>query len=368
MKIINKGIVWDNPKPYLETRHGMHPTFVNLGNKEFLCAHDIGNAPEAMDYQTWQSRSLDGGKTWKLEGTVNKEKTAAVTTSMVRISKTATGLVGLGARVYRDHPGEGVLNRENLGHARQDLILLRSQNQGKTWSMPETITPPLVGPSFEVSHKILELTDGVWLAPMATWRGWDGSLPNGQKAVVLRSLDKGQSFPEYSVTFDGDSENVIYWEQSVAEIAAGKLLVTAWVYHPASGKHLPNRYTYSSDNGQTFAPPREIGINGQTCKVCKLNDGRIFMAYRRNDRPGLWAQIAELAADGTLKLGEELLLWGNSLLNSSGMDGTENRSDELSGLKFGYPQPEQLEDNSVFIVFWAFEDWNCKIRYVNVSI
>lgn len=366
MRIVKKGIVWDNPKPYLETRHSMHPTFINVGNNEFVCAHDIGSAPEAMDYQTWLSRSTDGGNLWTLEGPINREIVDRQTTSMVRISKTLSGLVGLGARIYRDDPSTGILNRENLGYAPMDLILLRSGDNGKSWSLPETIEPPLVGPAFEVSHKIVELSNGNWIAPMATWRGWDGALPNGEKSVVLISDDQGKSFPDYGVCFDGTKEGVIHWEQSVVELDNGVLLSVAWVYHPESGKHLPNRFTYSVDGGKTFADSQEIGIDGQTCKICKLRNGRLLLVYRRNDSPGLWSQLAFWDGERMI-LEERLPLWGTQL-STSGMTGTSVNSDELSALKFGYPQSEQLEDGTVFLVFWAFEDWNCKIHYIKLEM
>lgn len=367
MKILETGLVWDNPKPYLETRHSMHPTPVNLGNGELVCAHDIGSAPESLDYQTWLSRSLDNGKTWTLEQPINKEQITRPTSSMVRISNTRDGLVGLGARQYRDkHPGEGVLNRENLGYIEMDLIQVRSSDKGKTWTLPETVTPPLEGPSFEVSHAIVEQENGAYLAPMATWRGWDGSLPNGEKAIVLRSKDQGRSYPDYGVCFDGTDEGLTHWEQSVVCLDSDTVLSVAWIYHSASGTHRPNRYVLSLDGGRTFCPPREIGIQGQTCKVCHLGNGRLLLAYRRNDKPGLWAQAAQY--DGTaIQLQEEMPLWGTGLAGS-GMSGEKNYSDELSALKFGFPQMMMLDSQTVFLVFWAFEDWNCKIKYLRIQV
>lgn len=367
MKIARTGIVWENPKPYLTTRHAMHPTPVKLGQGEILCAHDIGQAPESVDYQTWLSRSTDGGATWALEGPINRERTTRPTSSLVRLARTADGLVGLGARLYRDNPEEGLLNRQNLGYVPMDVVLVRSRDQGRTWTLPETVQTPLEGPAFEISHAMLELPDGTWLAPMATWRGWDGRLPNGEKALVLISKDRGRTFPHYGVTFDGTAEGLIHWEQSVVSLGGQDVFSVAWVYHPESGTHRPNRYTVSHDGGRTFTPARDVGIKGQTCKVCRLGDGRLLFAYRRFDKPGLWAQLAELRGDDSLVLGEALPLWGAGLA-SSGMAGTGNQSDELSALKFGFPQMVQMEDGKVLLVFWAFEDWGCRIRHILLDV
>lgn len=367
MRVLRSGIVWENPKPYLVTRHAMHPTPVNLGGGQILCAHDIGQAPESMDYETWVSRSMDGGCSWLLESKINGERTERPTTSFVRIARTAGGLVGLGARLYRDNPDEGLLNRRNLGYVPMDVILVRSADGGRTWSLPETVMTPLEGPAFEISHAVLELPDRTWLAPMATWRGWDGRLPNGEKALVLISRDRGRTFADYGVTFDGTAEGLIHWEQSVVSLGGNDVFSVAWVYHPESGSHRPNRYTVSHDGGRTFAPAREVGIQGQTCKVARLRDGRLLLAYRRVDKPGLWAQLATLRSDDTLVQGEALPLWGAGMA-SSGMEGAGNRSDELSALKFGFPQMVQMEDDTVLLVFWAFEDWGCRIRSILLDV
>ena len=226
--------------------------------------------------------------------------------------------------------------------------------------------PPLVGPGFEVCHSVVELPGGRWLAPTATWRGWDGELPNGEKSLVLISDDQGAGWPAFGVTFDGSAEAVIHWEQSVVVVADDRILAVSWVYHPESGAHLPNRYTISRDHGENFAPARELGLAGQTCKACALADGRLLFVYRRVDRPGLWAQLAELEGD-RVALAEELPLWGTGLVGS-GMTGTGNRSDELSGLRFGFPQMVQKDDGSILLVFWGHEDEVSKIHWMRIDV
>ena len=44
-----------------------------------------------------------------------------------------------------------------------DLVVTRSTD-GRTWSPFEVVTPPLVGPAFEVCHRIVALPDGEWVA------------------------------------------------------------------------------------------------------------------------------------------------------------------------------------------------------------
>lgn len=366
MKIIDTGIVYANPKPYLRTIHALHPTIVDLGDGEMLCEFSLAQAQEAVDHLGYQSRSTDMGKTWNFEGRTIAVDTVRPSSHTVRLSKTSTGLVGFGALFWRDDPEKGMIaNRENFGFVPMDLILIRSNDKGKTWSWPEIITPPLSGPAFEICHNILELPNGNWLAPCSTQR-MDGVEFKEKKVVVLISEDKGITWDHYGVAFDGTKEGITHWESSVCHLKGDDLLSVTWAYHETTATHLPNRFSVSHDGGRTFSAPEEIGIKGQTCKALCLRDGTILLVYRRNDKPGLWASHYNF--DGTnWDLLSESLVWDGGL-STSGMPGKEGGSDELSALKFGFPQMIQLDSGEIFIVYWCFEGWSCCIRWTKISM
>lgn len=200
-----------------------------------------------------------------------------------------------------------IANRDNFGFVPMDLILIRSTDKGKTWSWLETIAPPIEGPAFEICHNIVELPNGNWLAPCSTQR-MDGLEFKERKVVILISEDKGVSWKDYGVAFDGTKEGVTHWESSVCHLGGDDLLAVTWAYHEASATHLPNRFSVSHDGGRTFCTPAEIGINGQTCKALRLADGTILLVYRRNDKAGLWA--AQYNFNGTKwELLEETLIF-----------------------------------------------------------
>lgn len=366
MKIAEKGIVYTNSKPYLRTVHAIHPTIVNLGGGELLCAYSLAQAQESVDHMGYQSRSFDNGKTWHFEGRTIPVDTVRPSSHTVRLSKTADGLVGFGALFWRDDPEVGMIaDREHFGFVPMDLFLIRSDDGGKKWSWPELISPPLPGPGFEICHHIVELDDGSWLAPCSTQR-IAGKPFLHRKTVVLISKDKGATWKDYGVAFDGTEEGVTHYEVSVCPLGGQKLLAVAWAYHEATAKHLPNRFAVSHDGGYTFFPHGEIGIDGQTAKALCLSDGRIVLTYRRNDKPGLWASLFDFDGKTWIPLGETPL-WGTGLA-SSGMTGDGLGSDELSALKFGFPQMVELAAGEVFVVFWCFEEWSCHIRWVRLEI
>lgn len=359
------GLVYRNPKPHLRAIHAWHPSVVRLDDGELVASFDLGQGVESLDYRTYLARSPDGGQNWSEPVRLIEESTSRRSTHSIRISRTADGtLLGFGGRYYRDDPEEGLVNRDNLGYVSMDLILLQSADGGKSWKGPSTIEPPLVGPSFEMCHRILELSDGTWLAPTSTWRGWGGDSPNGMKAVILVSRDQGETWPEYLTTFDGTSEGLIYWEQSVTPLPDGRLLAVSWVFDEKAGKSLPNRFTIASPDGRIFAQPRENGLLGQTAKVITLRDGRILCLYRREDKPGLWAHLARIDGDAWEPLAEAPVWRGAE----AGMSGRTSAGEELSGLKFGFPSMVQLPDGDVFAVFWCCEDCIHNIRWVRLRI
>ncbi len=191
IEIVGTGVVYRNPKPFLRAVHAWHPSLVRLPAGDLLAAFDLGQGPESLDYRTYLARSHDEGRSWSAPVPLVRGGTGPGTTHSIRIGRVGDGtLVGFGGRYHRDDPEEGLVNRANLGYVRMDLVLTRSRDGGLTWSGPDAIDPPLVGPAFEVCHRVIELRDGRWLAPTSTWKGWDGQAPNGMKAVALVSRDQ----------------------------------------------------------------------------------------------------------------------------------------------------------------------------------
>jgi sialidase-1 len=360
----NTGLVYRNSKPHLRAVHAWHPSLVRLDDGTLVASFDLGQGPESLDYRTYLSRSTDGGQTWGDPVPLLHETTTRRTTHSVRMSRTADGtLLAFGGRFYRDDPEEGLVNRQNLGYVPMDLIWLKSADGGRTWDGPATIPPPLVGPSFETCHPIVELRDGRWLAPTSTWKGWDGAAPNGMKAVALVSHDRGRTWPEYLDVMDDYAHGLTHWEQSLVQLPDGRLLAVAWAFHEQTGRSGPTPYALSAD-GRTFSPPRPTGLHGQTAKVLSLGDGRVLCLYRRDDKPGLWANLARSDGDRWINL-EEAPLWQGA---ASGMAGRAAAGEELSGLKFGFPSMVRLPDGDVLAVFWCCEECIFNIRWLRVRV
>ena len=359
------GLVYRNPKPNLRSIVAYHPSLNLLGGKEFVATFDLGQAVEALDYHTVVARSADGGETWKLEGPLLRKPPMPRTTHTIRTSRLADGsLVGFGGLFHREDPETGLVNPDNFGFVPMDLFLVHSSDKGRSWTEPAFVKPPLIGPSWEVCHAVVELKDGRWLAPTSTWRGWHGENPSGDQAVAFISDDRGKTWPTFGRTFDGRQTGLCHLEQSVIQLQDGRILAVSWVYDLKTSASPPTEYSISEDRGKTFRGPVHTGFQAQTCKVWQLRDGRLVCAYRRNDKPGLWATVARLEGSKWINLGEAPLWQGAE----SGMAGKAKSAEELSALKFGYPNLKQLASGEVLVLFWCQEDCITGIRWIRFKV
>jgi hypothetical protein len=162
---------------------------------------------------------------------------------------------------------------------------------------------------------------------------------------------------------DGYARGIVYWEQSLVALPDGRLLAAAWAFDEPKGITRGVHYALSHD-GFTFSSPRDTGLPGETTKLLSLGDGRVFCAYRGIQPPGLWSAIARLDGGEWVTL-EKTSLWGTS---ASGLFGRGVSGDELSNLKFGYPQPVRLPNGDIFVVFWCCEDNVHNIRWLRISL
>ena len=363
MKIVDSGLVYRNPAPHLRAIHAWHPSLVHFSDQKLVCTFDLGQAVESFDYRTYLARSEDGGQTWSTPVRLCDDPDPRRHTHSIRVGKLRDQtLIGIGGRFLRNDDNEGLVNRANLGYVPMELFTIRSSDQGHTWQGPDTFEPPLVGPSFEVAHRVLELSDGRLLAPLSTWKGWNGEAPNSMQAIALVSHDWGVTWPKYISVMDDYAGGLIHWEQSLVELSDRRLLSVAWVVHEPTGETRPNVFAISN-NGQTFGQPQPHGTRAQTMKIITLRDGCICALYRHAEKPGLWGAIAEIHGDCWQTLWDGLL-WSGPAYSQRG----ENTAEDLSGLKLGYPSLIELESGDILAVFWCSEDCVHNIRWIRIQL
>lgn len=340
-----------------------HPSVVCLSDLDWIVTHDLGSSTDALDYRTQAIRTCDGGESWEVLGCL-LEGSVSPATHTIRVRRMKDGrLVGFGKYEDRSEHRERRCNEKTFGQVPMRLFWIASRDGGKTWTPPNWIKTPIAGPTWELCHSIVELPDGSWGAPVATWRDWDGALPEGEQSLILISRDQGASWKEYGRTFDGRKSGFIHWEQSVVNLGDGTVLAVAWVFDPKTGKTHPNVFTISSDGGRTFGAPAQTGFFAQTCKLLTLEGNRIAAAYRRHDEPGLWMEFAEVGR-GRWQTLERFPLW---LGTQGGVSDGESVAMQLQTLQFGFPSMAKLDADRILVVFWCREGGRTNIRGIVVQ-
>ena len=360
---LETGLVYRNPRPDVRSIHAWHPTLALLEGGRLLAGFDLAEAVTSADYRSYLSRSSDDGQTWSPPERFFPDEGDRLERHYVRIRRLRDGsIVAVGSRSHPAHEEEETWNHHTMGQRPMELILLRSHDEGRTWEGPSVVDPPLEGP-FEICHTVVELADGRWLWPMSITRRWDGTAPDGVRAVALVSSDEGRTWPKVLNLFDEHAQGLMHLECSLIQLPDNRLLATSWSFDPDSGTSRTLPYSLSED-GRTFSAPRPTGIDSETSKLLSLGDDRVLCVYRRTDKPGLWASLVRVEGDTWVNLAEAPLWEGAD----SKMFGQRPSGEELAALTFGFPQPHRLPGGDVMVLFWCREDCVHNIRWIRFSV
>ncbi len=364
---VETGVVFRNPQAHLSSRHAYFPSAIPLGGDQILVSYGVGEAFEAVNNRVHLSRSLDGGRTWIEEGPLGVPAIPGGVSEGAKMTITDGTIVALLQRHdRREFSGEGLTNPEGLGFVPTRFELTTSTDGGRRWTDPGSIDPPLEGPEWELCSPITVLPDGRWLLVTSTWPDWVGRLPNGHQLVAFVSHDRGRTWPDWlPVMCEPDSEAVIFWESKIVSLPDGRLLAVAWCHDLPAAADRPNQYAISQDGGTTWTRHESTGLIGQTQTPLVIGDDRILVVYRRTDEPGLWLQ--DVALDGNTWVNAATSpLWGHDESGSTVMG--DSMVENFRTLRFGAPSIVRLDDGTVFVVFWCYEDNVSVIRWFRLTL
>ena len=367
IEIEDTGYVYRNAAPNIWARQAYFPSIVAFDDGELVSSFDRGSAMENADVRTYVTRSADGGFTWTEPKSIYEPTGLGYPASTLgRISKLHDGtLVCLLVVCDRSRLDEGLANEKTEGYVETRFATLTSSDRGRTWSAPRWITPPMDWNAFEICSPIHEASPDRWILPTSTWRRWNGDCALGMKAVVFVSDDRGDTWTRSAEVVDLWSDEITAWEQKHTRLADGRWFVTCWAYDYRHKKSLPNRYTFSSDEGASYATPLVAPLAGETCTPLALPDNHVLCVYRRVDERGLWAHLARIDGTKWVPLADEAL-WGNDRVSYTAQ--SKNKVEEMATLQFGYPQCATLPDGSIIAVFWCVEKCVACIRWIRLRV
>jgi sialidase-1 len=311
IEYIEGHLAFDNPKPHVHSRHGYFPGLVQLSSGELICLFVMGEAFEAPNLTTYVTRSQDQGRTWALQGPLyDKYHLPVPASDCIKATLLRSGkLSAIGYRYLRQDPEQAIAIPETNGFQPGENVCCSSDDEGRHWTEPAVI-PKRHPEIIEVSGASIETHSGDLLAIGALFKLPDGSNPSGAVGVLLRSSDQGRTWSDQELFYSW--RNITPYEARICEMQPGRLIVILWAYDAATDRNLPNQVTFSTDNGRSWSEPEDTGHMAQSSSLVWLGGDFLasIHAHRGSD-PGLYVRLVDFSKN-RWKVIEERIIWGPS--------------------------------------------------------
>jgi len=359
---LGTGLIYENPKPQVRSRHGYFPGLALLPSGELVALFVVAAALEAADATTWVARSRDLGTTWELEGPLaaRPDPLEMPASDYLKPTALANGtMAAIGYRFHRGDPDQGISFEATGGILPGDDIICFSRDGGRSWGRPRVI--PRTRPELlEISGPCLELRSGGLIAPAAPFRMPDGSNPSGQLGILLRSTDKGETWSDDTVFFRSRSGNLTPFESRVCEMQEGRLVAIVWAYDTNACLSYPNHLAVSHDDGRTWSEPIDTGCPAESSSLLWLGGDRLLTIHaHRGVHSHISVKVVDFRRDRWNQV-EQMSIYGAG----SPRDRARARAmpEMFASLRFGQPSLVRLPDDEFLAVHWAIEDGHGKIR------
>lgn len=309
IEYLERTVLYENPRPHVHSRHGYFPGIVRLASGDLLALFVIAEAFEAPNSTTYVSRSKDFGKTWHLEGPLyDKSALGFETSDSLKATALRDGsVIAIGYRFRRDNIEQGISLPETEGILNGDNIVAFSIDRGKSWSTPQ-ILPRSSPELLECSGPCLQLQSGDLVETAAFFKLPNGTNPSGQTGVLLRSTDQGKTWTDHERFYSQGT--IVPYESRVCEMDPGHLVVMIWAYHYAGRKNLANQVVVSHDNGYSWSQPIDTGIFGQASNLLWLGGTLLASIHAHREREvGIYLRIVDFKND-SWQLIRETMIYG----------------------------------------------------------
>ena len=260
-----------------------------------------------------------------------------------------------------------------------DIICNRSTDGGHTWSEPITIAQGTgrfqgYGDAALVHSKDENGLLAVFVGGQGLWT----STPNvPQNSYMVRSNDNGQTWTEPKVithfiygkdctdptrknwyaSFFGSGNGLL--------TSTGRIMFVAAIRESGNNNTLYNYVVYSDDNGETWNVSGRASVGGDEAKVTELADGRILMSIRHGGNR--WYNIS---SDGGVTWQSSPSTWYDIAAPACNGDliryTSVNNGDDKNRLLHSVPTGTDRKNVTVFVSYDEGETWpvsRCIVPY-----
>ena len=263
------------------------------------------------------------------------------------------------------------VNPETGGIKPTDIVLLRSHDEGRSWTRPEVLDlPDNADRILDTPSAILEMSDGRWFLACERWKAWRDPAPLHIRGFAVFSDDQGNTW-RGRVDFPsaGDSRRM-YSHSRYAKMLDGRIAACQWT-QSVGGKTTHDLHFVNSDmTGSVWTHPTATGIPGQNSWIADLGEDVIVAVYASRDRadiePGVRVVLSE---DGgrTWNLRNQVLIW-DALQNFIGQTHHASYPSSHDNIAFGKVHAVRLADSDVLCSWWCTQACVVHMRYARLRI
>jgi hypothetical protein len=246
-----------------------------------------------------------------------------------------------------------------------DLIVLRSDDAGDTWSTPRVVDVGVLEPF--AYGALVELQSGDLLCPV-----WGKARDDEMwRSGVVRSSDGGRTWGDHvTVGYDPVAAPPAtsgatgvhcagFNETTLAVLADGRLLAVLRQQGVDGGRRELYR-AVSSDDGRTWSQPTRMPLWGTSPSLHVLPEGTVLLGYRcHRDNP----QHLPAAALGISVSHDSGQTWSEHLT----LQDPQGRVYEHE-FEVGYPAFVNLPDGRVLVVFYSYDPTLTAERYLAANV
>jgi len=303
--------------------------------------------------KTQMVRSKDNGQTWTTPVTINNtpldDRDAGIieTRNGTLVVSWFTSLMFTGKHMYRRHREK--IPRETIDYWMDDPQTLggwirRSEDNGETWGEP-------IGKLVSSPHGPIELLDGRLLyvgvgGPLVEFQDDRGAYKS-LAVMVLESQDDGRTWQKIS-TVPRTLREIS--EVGVVETAQGRL-IAMFRYEPSNENERYLQQSESNDGGRTWSALHPTPMWGYPPHLIRLHNNWLLVSYGHRRKP--FGQRACVSRDNGITWDVE-----NEIEFSRAPKPSEDPhlwSGHRKGYDLGYPTSVQLDDRTIFTVYYQID-------------
>lgn len=243
-------------------------------------------------------------------------------------------------------------NEETEGLLLTRSCLAFSEDDGETWSEPRTIEPAPFTCATPPTGPILITRQGDWLMPFETQKTYYDTGPWLQRAVMLRSTDKGNTWTDHSTVAHDPEGRIFHWDMRASVHPDGTLLAAFWTFDREAAIYRTIHVTESTDGGHTWNEPTDCGLPGQPGTIVYAGPGNLVMPYvDREAMPQIKARLS-WGGPACWPAETELVL---ARLDQPQQDQKGSMQDawtEMNAFSLGLPKADCLPNGDVLVIWY----------------